>query len=133
MLFRVLIPVLLFAAAEQPAARAHPVRGRDPARPASRSRTASAREKLGSLLESTGAGAVWFDYNNDGYLDLYVVQRQASGRRACTHTRCARRRTPRPTTTSIGTIGNGTFTDVTSTAGVGWRSVQHGSHRRRLR
>ena len=23
-------------------------------------------EKLGSLLESTGAGCVWFDYNNDG-------------------------------------------------------------------
>src|SRR5512144_2379237 len=23
-------------------------------------------ERLGSLVESTGAGAVWFDYNNDG-------------------------------------------------------------------
>ena len=33
-------------------------------------------EKLGSLLESTGAGCVWFDYNNDGMPDLYV----ASGR-----------------------------------------------------
>src|ERR1039457_1934496 len=30
-------------------------------------------EKLGSLLESTGAGCVWFDYNNDGKPDLFVV------------------------------------------------------------
>ena len=27
-------------------------------------------EKLGSLLESTGSGCVWFDYNNDGLPDL---------------------------------------------------------------
>jgi hypothetical protein len=33
-------------------------------------------EKLGSLLESTGAGCVWFDYNNDGKPDLFVVTRR---------------------------------------------------------
>ena len=27
-------------------------------------------EKLGSLLEGTGSGCVWFDYNNDGLPDL---------------------------------------------------------------
>src|SRR5690242_21850064 len=30
-------------------------------------------QKLGSLLESTGAGCVWFDFNNDGLPDLYVA------------------------------------------------------------
>src|SRR5436305_10477008 len=29
--------------------------------------------KLGSLLEGTGAGCVWFDFNNDGLPDLYVA------------------------------------------------------------
>src|SRR5438309_10822939 len=29
--------------------------------------------QLGSLLEGTGAGCVWFDYNHDGLPDLYVA------------------------------------------------------------
>jgi hypothetical protein len=29
--------------------------------------------QLGSLLEGTGAGCIWFDYNNSGFPSLYVV------------------------------------------------------------
>src|SRR5580704_15159130 len=35
--------------------------------------------KLGSLLESTGAGCVWYDYNNDGLPDLYVASGKPLG------------------------------------------------------
>ena len=37
-------------------------------------------QKLGSLLESTGAGCVWFDYNNDGIPGSLCRQRQAARR-----------------------------------------------------
>ena len=36
-------------------------------------------QELGSLLESTGGGCVWFDYNNDGLPDLYVVSGKPLG------------------------------------------------------
>ena len=36
-------------------------------------------ERLGSLLESTGSGCVWFDYNNDGLPDLYVASGKPLG------------------------------------------------------
>jgi len=29
--------------------------------------------QLGSLLEGTGAGCIWFDYNNSGLQSLYVL------------------------------------------------------------
>ncbi len=30
-------------------------------------------QKLSSVLESAGQGCAWFDYNNDGLMDLYVL------------------------------------------------------------
>ncbi len=74
-------------------------------------------EKLGSLLEGTGSGCVWFDYNNDGLPDLYV----ASGKplEAGMHPYPLKKA---PETAPHNHLyrnnGNGTFTDVTEQAGV---------------
>jgi len=74
--------------------------------------------KLGSLLESTGAGCVWFDYNNDGRPDLYVV----SGRPFddSIHPYPLKQKPDVPPHNHLyRNDGNGKFTDVTDQAGVG--------------
>ena len=117
MLFRALIPVLLFAAAEQPSQG--PIRFEDATRKAGITFTHSfGAQELGSLLESTGAGAAWFDYNNDGYQDLYVVSGRPLG--AGMHPYPLRKAPdPAPHNHLYRNNRDGTFTDVTSTAGVG--------------
>ena len=74
--------------------------------------------KLGSLLEATGAGCVWFDYNNDGLPDLYI----ASGKPLGGNIHPFPLRTPPaipPHNHLYRNDGNGKFTDVTEQAGVG--------------
>ncbi|HEY2018042.1 MAG TPA: CRTAC1 family protein [Bryobacteraceae bacterium] len=74
--------------------------------------------KLGSLVESTGAGAVWFDYNNDGLMDLYVVSGRPLGQGM--HPYPLRTPTqPPPSNHLYRNDGKGRFTDVTDKAGVG--------------
>lgn len=61
------------------------------------------------FLETTGSGACWFDYDNDGWMDFYIVQNG-----------------PLPGSAGFGPGGNhlyhnnhnSTFSDVTKTAGV---------------
>src|SRR5689334_17597945 len=67
-------------------------------------------EKLGSLIESTGAGAVWFDYNNGGLLDLYVVNGRQLGKGMHPY---PLRKAPEiaPTNHLFRNDGNGKFTD----------------------
>ena len=74
-------------------------------------------ERLGSLLESTGAGAVWFDYNNDGLMDLYVVSGKPLGGNM--HPYPLRKPPANPPHNHLyRNDGNGKFTDVTEQAGV---------------
>ena len=69
---------------------------------------AASREKY--LIETMGAGCGWIDYDQDGLLDLYLVNSAATGMYQPRHTlRSALYRNN----------GNGTFTDVTEKAGVG--------------
>ena len=74
-------------------------------------------EKLGSLLESTGGGCVWFDYDNDGFPDLYVVSGKPLGEGIHPY---PLRNQPAvlPHNRLFKNNGNATFTDVTDQAGV---------------
>ena len=69
------------------------------------------------VLEVNGSGACWFDYNNDGYMDLYLVNgstlEELQGKKPASAHRSYLYRNNK----------NGTFTDVTETAhvpGTGW-------------
>jgi enediyne biosynthesis protein E4 len=73
--------------------------------------------QLGSLLEGTGSGCVWFDYNNDGWPDLYVL----SGRPLddAMHPYPLKvKPNPPPHNHLYRNNGDGTFTDVTEQAGL---------------
>jgi hypothetical protein len=73
--------------------------------------------KLGSLLEGTGAGCVWFDYNNSGLPSLYVV----SGRPLddSMHPFPLKvKPNPPPHNHLYRNDGNGHFTDVTDQSGL---------------
>jgi hypothetical protein len=70
------------------------------------------------LLETTGCGVAWFDYDNDGWLDLFFV----NGTRLTSDPKSFPKG-QEPTTHLYRNNRNGTFTDVTRKAGLartGW-------------
>lgn len=73
--------------------------------------------QLGSLLEGTGAGCVWFDYNNDGFSDLYVVNGRPLDDSMHPHPLKVKPNPP-PHNHLYRNNGNGTFTDMTEQAGL---------------
>src|SRR5271157_1990698 len=79
-------------------------------------------QKLSSIMEATGSGCAWIDYNNDGLLDLYVV----SGRYIDGATKFSKRDGVDATNHLYRNNGDGTFTDVTAQAGVGGKGFGMG-------
>ena len=71
-------------------------------------------KELRTILEGTGSGCTWIDYNNDGLLDLYVV----NGRHVDGLTDHSAPDGVDATNHLYRNNGDGTFTDVTAQAGV---------------
>ena len=76
------------------------------------------------LLETTGCGVAVLDYDNDGWLDLFFVNGTTLEGFPPARSRPA---------TCIATSGDGTFEDVTATAGLASAGLGTGRLRRRLR
>ncbi len=72
---------------------------------------------LGSLLEGTGAGCVWFDYNNSGLPSLYVVNGRPLDDSMHPYPLKDKPKIP-PHNHLYRNDGNGHFTDVTEQSGL---------------
>ena len=75
-------------------------------------------DSLSNIVESTGAGCAFLDYDGDGNLDLYLVNGRFHPE--LSHAR-GRRLAGRLTNALYRNNGDGSFTDVTKAAGVGDR------------
>jgi len=73
--------------------------------------------QLGSLLEGTGAGCIWFDYNNDGKPDLYIVNGRSLDDSMHPYP-LKQKPAELPHNHLYRNDGNGHFTDVTAEAGL---------------
>jgi enediyne biosynthesis protein E4 len=73
--------------------------------------------QLGSLLEGTGAGCVWFDYNNSGRPSLYVVNGRPLDDTMHPHPLKVKPN-PLPHNHLYRNDGGGHFTDMTDQAGL---------------
>jgi len=70
-------------------------------------------ERIANILESNGSGAAILDYDNDGWMDIYLVNPGPMD--GVTHHPAGTRREPNRL---YRNLGNGTFADVTAKAGL---------------
>lgn len=70
-------------------------------------------DRIANILQSNGSGGVWFDYDNDGNVDLYLVN--SGPEEGITHHVPGTVRQPNRL---YRNLGNGKFQDVTASAGV---------------
>ncbi|MCR4414321.1 MAG: VCBS repeat-containing protein, partial [Thermoguttaceae bacterium] len=80
--------------------------------------------KLSNIVEGTGAGALFFDFDNDGWLDIYLV----TGRwHEDVSDNFGRQLRGKLSNRLYRNNHDGTFTDVTETAGVGGKGFSFGA------
>ena len=72
--------------------------------------------ELTSLVESTGVGCAFLDYDNDGWLDVFLVNGCPLPNMSSLSTNAAA--LPTPTSRLYHNRGDGTFEDVTEKAGI---------------
>lgn len=82
-------------------------------------------DRLDNIVETTGAGCAFFDYNNDGYQDLYLVN--GCYRPGISHP-SGRQQAGKLKNALYRNDGDGTFTDVTEKAGVGDQGFGMGAY-----
>jgi enediyne biosynthesis protein E4 len=78
-------------------------------------------DHLSNLVESVGGGAAWLDYDQDGWLDLYVVTGNWTEGLSEGH-----KPSGKPSNRLFRNKGDGSFEDVTAKAGVGYRGYGMG-------
>ena len=80
-------------------------------------------KKISNIVEATGSGAAWVDFDKDGWLDLYLVN-------GCYLEGVSDPRSPykgkKITDHLYRNNGNGTFSDVTDKAGLGGKEDGYG-------
>ena len=80
-------------------------------------------DDMSNLVESSAAGCAFFDYDGDGDLDIYLVN--GAYIKGISHIR-GRKNKGKLSNALFRNNGNGTFTDVTTEAGVGHKGMGMG-------